>query len=502
MATVDNQGNVCGVKVGSATITVIASGNDTWRPAVAFAKVEVTAASGSEDPGPGPDDPGPISPAPKAQTITAVNKKIAMGKTAKLGAKTSGNGKLTYKSSSTAIAKVSASGVITPVKPGKANIIITAAATSTYKKATKTISVTVVKGTQVITVANTSVNLGKTVSLGAKRSPGNGKLTYASSNKAVATVSAKGTVTPKKPGKVTITITAAATSSYNKAVKKVAFKVLKRAQTISAANKTLTYGKAVPIGAKTSGNGKLTYTSSNKAVANISIVKGVPLIVPVTSGTTYITITAAATSKFEKATKKITVKVNKATQTITVSNCEFGLLEVGYLSAKTSGDGTITFEKVSGDSAGVSASGLVDAHNQTGITVVRVKASETARYKAATKTINVKVGHVAEKPRIHTIDDTVTLEYTTLRNDSLTFTNVTGKNWAYPADLAPLVYSNASNSAPVKKFIVNAKTGALTVPQGTAKGSYLVVIRATLTAKNSETYISNYTDLSFIVKVN
>ncbi|MDY3918743.1 MAG: RICIN domain-containing protein [Candidatus Limivivens sp.] len=60
-----------------------------------------------------------------------------------IGAKTSGNGKLTYKSSNTKIAAVSNSGKVTIKGIGIAKITITAAETSTYKKAAKTITVTV-----------------------------------------------------------------------------------------------------------------------------------------------------------------------------------------------------------------------------------------------------------------------------------------------------------------------------------------------------------------------
>ena len=52
-----------------------------------------------------------------------------------------------------------------------------------------------------------------------------GKLTYKSSNTKVAAVSAVGTVTIKGTGKATITITAAATSNYKAATKKITITV-------------------------------------------------------------------------------------------------------------------------------------------------------------------------------------------------------------------------------------------------------------------------------------
>lgn len=83
-----------------------------------------------------------------------------------------------------------------------------------------------VKKAQVIRVAASSYKkeVGcKPFSLGAKAK---GTLTYRSSNSSVASVSKKGIVTVKAVGKATITITAAETKTYKKAVKTVTVKVV------------------------------------------------------------------------------------------------------------------------------------------------------------------------------------------------------------------------------------------------------------------------------------
>lgn len=204
VAEVSAAGVVTAVKPGTVQITITAARTPGFAKATKTVTVTVTKLT---------------------QTITAANKSVAMGKTVSLGAKASGGGKLTYKSSSTAVAKVSAAGVVTPVKVGKATITITAAATGTHAQATKTVTVTVTKGTQVISAAAKTVKTGKTVSLGAKRTAGNGKLTYKSSNTTIATVNANGVVTGKNVGTATITITAAGTADWNKATKTVSVKV-------------------------------------------------------------------------------------------------------------------------------------------------------------------------------------------------------------------------------------------------------------------------------------
>lgn len=83
--------------------------------------------------------------------------------------------------------------------------------------------------------------------------------------------------------------------------------IVKRNQTIIAKSISKTYGsKAFYLSAKTSGNGKLTYTSSNNKVAKVSstgkvTIKG--------CGKATIIVNASETSNYKAATKKITITV-------------------------------------------------------------------------------------------------------------------------------------------------------------------------------------------------
>lgn len=83
--------------------------------------------------------------------------------------------------------------------------------------------------------------------------------------------------------------------------------VIQKEQKITASSVTKTYeSKAFYLNAKTNGDGKFSYTSSNKKTAIISsggkvTIKGY--------GSTTITIRAAATKNYKAATKKITIKV-------------------------------------------------------------------------------------------------------------------------------------------------------------------------------------------------
>lgn len=180
-----------------------------------------------------------------------------------------------------------------------------------YNSASTTVNT---KKNQIISANNFSKTYGDvTFSIGATTS-GNGSLSYSSSNTSVVSVSNNGTVTIKGVGKASITITAASTSTYNKATKTITITVNKKKQTISAKCFIKKVGdSAFSIGAKTSGNGKLTYSSDKTSVATVSMsgkvtIKGV--------GIAKITITAASTSTCNKTIKTITVTVNPKSTTL------------------------------------------------------------------------------------------------------------------------------------------------------------------------------------------
>ena len=152
------------------------------------------------------------------QNVTVTAKQVAMGKTVLMNAKTSGNGKLTYASSNAKVAKVSATGKITPVKVGMAYVTVKAAATSKYAKASKKVKVTVVKG------ANTLTAKGKTATVKASAVKKAAQTVKRAS--AIAVSKQKGKLTYKKVGgngKITVSTTAIIT--VKKGLKKGSYKL-------------------------------------------------------------------------------------------------------------------------------------------------------------------------------------------------------------------------------------------------------------------------------------
>ena len=362
------------VEIGTATVTVTGVDDYTGTVTRTFEILDPSAGTVSKE----------------TQTITAADVTKTYGNAAfSLGAKTSGNGKLSYSSANTAVVTVDSTGKITIKGAGTAKITITAASTAEYYAASKTITVTVNKAAQTVTASNFTKTYGNAAfSIGAKTN-GGGKLTYKSDKTAVAAVDSAGKVTIKGAGTAKITISAAATANYKAASKVITVTVNKAAQTVTAANFTKTYGNAAfSIGAKTNGGGKLTYKSDKTAVAAVDsagkvTVKG--------AGTAKITISAAATANYNTASKVITVTVNKAAQTVTASNFTKTYGNAAFsIGAKTNGGGKLTFKSDKTAVAAVDSAGKVTIKG-AGTAKITITAAATANYKAASKVVTVTV---------------------------------------------------------------------------------------------------------------
>ena len=139
---------------------------------------------------------------------------VAPGKTATLKATVSPSNAtekgVTWKSSNTAVATVSSSGVVTGKKKGTATI--TATTKDGGKKATCKVTVGVPVTGVKLNKTKQTLKVNQKVTLKATISPSNAtnkKVTWKSSNTSVATVSSSGVVTGKKGGTAKITVTTA-----------------------------------------------------------------------------------------------------------------------------------------------------------------------------------------------------------------------------------------------------------------------------------------------------
>lgn len=132
IVTVDKKGNIKARKAGTAKITVTAK-----KSKCKTVKKTIT-----------------VKVSKKNQKITASNVSVHYKKGRYLGAKAKTG--LTYKSSNRAVVSVNSKGYIVGKKVGTAKIYITAKASGTYKKATKTVVVKVIKQTSTPAVKPTT----------------------------------------------------------------------------------------------------------------------------------------------------------------------------------------------------------------------------------------------------------------------------------------------------------------------------------------------------------
>lgn len=146
------------------------------------------------------------------------------------------DGKLTWSSSNTRVATVSASGQIKITGVGNTTITVNAAAGTNYKAGKAAFTVKVAKGKNVISTSDINRNFStkaQTVSIGA-RVYDKAKISYTSDNRLIKVSSiGKITIPARFSGKCVITIKTAATTRYESAVRKIRLTVKPSAAAIT-----------------------------------------------------------------------------------------------------------------------------------------------------------------------------------------------------------------------------------------------------------------------------
>lgn len=214
--------------------------------------------------------------------------------------------KLVYETSNSDVAKVSSDGIITAIGTGTAVITIKGERGIVSKTITITVVLAAAKSISMTNSTKATLNVGKTLEVKATAQPVNAPLTYASSNTAVASVSAEGVITAAGKGTAVITIK----GIRGTASKQITVTVKQPVTELKPKTKTLTLraGKSkkisitvLPSDANTK---KLSYKSNKKSVAKVS---KTGKVTAVKKGTAKITVKATDGSN-KKTTVKVTVK--------------------------------------------------------------------------------------------------------------------------------------------------------------------------------------------------
>ena len=312
VATVDVNGRVTGMKVGTATITATSIVSASIK---ATHTVTVT-------------DQMSITLNPNSLNLTVgANSTI----TATVVAASLTDKSVAWSSSNTAVATVDGNGKVTAVAAGSANIIAKLNANNSIQAQA---SITVAaQPTPTVTLSDITATLivGATKTLTATvTNASNKNVTWSTSNQAVATVSSTGLVTAKAVGTTTITATSVADTSV-----KATCAVTVTAPPTGTLTVTADPSASVPVGAsgyqlyvRDSGGTAIsrpecTFTSSDSSVTTVS---------------TYGTITA-----LKDGTATITVTHTKGTGTITLTIGSGGSNPPGGPMPATTGTSSLVF---------------------------------------------------------------------------------------------------------------------------------------------------------------
>ncbi len=465
IATVSSKGVVKGIKAGT---------------------VKITATSGD----------GAVSKTIKIKIYTPV-KSVSLNKTSatlKEGGSTTiaatvSPSTATYKtvewtSSNYDVATVDENGKVTAKGVGYA--IITATTTQGEKTATCTVSV--VKPVKSISISETSlrIEVGDKVTLKATVKPSdatNKTVSWKSSDKSVATVSASGVVTAKKIGTATITVTTAdgglkKTCTVN-VVKKVTSVELNKSSATLYLDKTLILKATVsPSGAT---NSAVTFTSSDKKVATVNS-KGV--VTPVAPGT--VTITVKTSDGSFSDTCKITVKRAVTSVTLNKTTAEFKsdttLTLKATIKPSNATDKTLTWSSSNKKVATVNSKGVVTPVGK-GTATITVKSENGLKDTCKVTVYQVVTGVTLTETATVYAGEKITLKAKVTPADA----NVQSIKWSS---------SNTSVAKVTSKGVVTGvKSGTAVITVQTTEGDYTA--NCTVTVKQHVTSIAlNKTELT------
>ena len=365
IVSVDKEGNVKGVAVGTATVAA-SHGNlsDACKITVTASAVPVTSIS-------------------LDKTTLALAEQDTYQLTATVKPDNATDKTVTWSTANAAIATVSDNGLVTAVAEGTTTI--------TAKAGDKTATCTVTVSKKIIPV--TSVTLNKTslalteqetFQLSATVSPDNATdktVTWSSSNTAIATVSDNGLVTAAAEGTTTITAkagdkTATCTVTVSKKVIPVTSVTLNK--TSLALTEQETFQLSATVSPDNATDKTVTWSSSNTAIATVS---DNGLVTAAAEGTT--TITAKAGDKTATCTVTVSKKVIPVTS-VSLNKTSLALTEqeTFQLSATVSPDNatdkTVTWSTANAAIATVSENGLVTAVAEGSATITAKAGDKTA----------------------------------------------------------------------------------------------------------------------------
>ena len=305
---------------------------------------------------------------------------------------TNSNGVITYTSSNTAVATVSGT-TLTIVGVGTSTITASQATNTNFLAATTTSTLTVNKGTTVLTNFSVPIKIIRNApfTITAPTTNRAGAFTYTSSNTAVATISGN-VVTIVGIGTSTITASQSTTTNYLAGTITAVFQVTNAIPVITNFSvPTKTFGDATfsLVDPSSNSTGLFTYSSSNTAIATIAG----NVVTIVGGGTATITVVQASTVDYDIGTSTASFIVGPATTVITsfsVSAKTYGDASFNIITPTTNSNGAFTY--TSSNTAVATISGNVVTIVGAGSSTITAVQASTASYTSATITASFQVG--------------------------------------------------------------------------------------------------------------
>lgn len=272
----------------------------------------------------------------------------------KAGEQTLSDKTITWSSDNDKVATVdAATGTVTGVGLGKANITAKFAGDDTYKTSTASYEIKV-KGAPELSFPEPSYNIfanDKFTAPVLTKSPADVVVTYSSSDEKVATVEpSTGEVSIVGAGTAKITATSQVTDVYEVASASYDLVVTKFTPELSFPQTSYTIKMGDAFAPKLEGLPEgvtPAYTSSNEEVATVDAATGEVKIVGV--GTTTITVTSPETDIYEGATASYVLTVNRATsKEVTIDFSTFGYTNQEKVTEVSQDGITMTLENGSG----------------------------------------------------------------------------------------------------------------------------------------------------------
>ena len=299
VVTVDNEGKVAIVGVGTAVITATTAENTYYLSGTATYNVEIKAKEaaglsfGVTEPvaatyGDGNNFDEPELTYPAGLTVT-------------------------YSCEPASVATVDpATGEVTIIGAGTATVTATTEGDESHNGGSATYTINVAKAVATLSFAEDAIEAtyGGEVPANALTNEAGLNVTYSSSDQDIATVDNEGKVTIVKAGEVTITATGAENGNYNGATASYTLTIAKANASMSFAPNAVTIVEGQEFTAPTLTNEAgltVTYESTNEAVATVDQNTGAVTIVGV--GETTITATGAESDNYNGTTATYTITV-------------------------------------------------------------------------------------------------------------------------------------------------------------------------------------------------